>query len=851
MHKNITRYSGVVFSSLFFILALTVLYHELRDYHLYDIISQLKKLSSFQVFVAVLLTILNYLVMTGYDFLAFRFINHPVTYRKIAAVSLISYAFSNNMGLFMFGGAPVRYRLYSPMGLSTVEITNVVIFCSLSLWIGFLTLGGIAFLMGNLTIPHIFDLPLVPVRLIGILFLSLVIMYLLTNTLRKEPLKIGRWSFPLIPVNLSLLQILFSAADWALAGLILYLFLPSPASLSYPEFLGVFLLSQCIGIVSTVPGGLGVFETIMLIMLSPVEAPASIVAALLLFRGIYYLLPLALSIAAMVAGEIIQRMVVAGKVAHYLGGWVSRLAPHALSFATFASGMILLFSVATPPTHGRLAWLTDFVPLPILELSHFLASLSGIGLILLARGLQRRLDGAYILTVILLGSGAVFALLKGVDYEEAILLTVMFIALLNARHHFYRKSSLLNQRFTPGWIAAVTLAMLASLGLGLFAFRHVEYAHDLWWQFAFSGDAPRSLRAMVGSLSVILFFALAKLLSPAVKKPQLPGRDELGKAKLVIEKSSGTNGYLAFLEDKALLFNKGNTAFIMYGVERRSWVAMGDPIGPASEHEELIWQFREFTDRYDGWLAFYQIHEANIPTYVELGLALLKLGEEGIVPLADFSLADGKKSELRRTLHKFDRQGYTFEIIPKAQVPLLLHEFRSISDAWLAEKHVREKGFSLGFFKEEYLSLFPAAVVRKEGKIIAFANLLSGAEEQELSLDLMRHYPDAPNGTMDYLFTNLMLWGKEAGYQRFMLGMAPLAGISDNQLTPFIGRLGAFLYRHGEHFYNFQGLRDYKDKFGPQWEPRYLASPGGFSLPLVITDIAALISRGLKGVILK
>ncbi len=384
------------------------------------------------------------------------------------------------------------------------------VFCSLSLWIGFLTLGGVVFLTGHLTIPHMFNLPLIPVRLIGVLFLSLVSGYLLTNAFRKEPLKIGKWGFPLIPVKLSLLQILFSAADWALTGLILYLFLPSPASLSYPEFLGVFLLAQLIGIVSTVPGGLGVFETVMLIMLSPVEAPASIVAALLLFRGIFYLLPLVLSIAAMVAGEIMQRKAVAKKAAHYLGGWVSRLAPHALSFATFASGMILLFSVATPAAHSRLAWLTDFVPLPILELSHFLASLSGVGLILLARGLQRRLDGAYVLTVILLGAGAVFALLKGFDYEEAVLLTVMLIALLNSRQYFYRKSSLLNQRFTPGWIAALTLTMVASLWLGVFAFRHVEYAHDLWWQFAFSGDAPRSLRAMVGALSVILFFALGQ-----------------------------------------------------------------------------------------------------------------------------------------------------------------------------------------------------------------------------------------------------------------------------------------------------------------------------------------------------
>jgi phosphatidylglycerol lysyltransferase len=179
---------------------------------------------------------------------------------------------------------------------------------------------------------------------------------------------------------------------------------------------------------------------------------------------------------------------------------------------------------------------------------------------------------------------------------------------------------------------------------------------------------------------------------------------------------------------------------------------------------------------------------------------------------------------------------------PKQKCLPLIPGFRNISDAWLASKHTREKGFSLVFFQEEYLCLSPAAVVRRENIIIAFVNVLTGAKYLGLSFDLMRHYPDAPNGTMDYLFTNLMLWGKEPGYQRF---------ISDKQLAPFISWLEAFLYRHGEHFYNFQGLREYKDKFGPQWEPRYLVSPGGFSLPLIVTDLAALVARGLKGVIRK
>ena len=115
----------------------------------------------------------------------------------------------------------------------------------------------------------------------------------------------------------------------------------------------------------------------------------------------------------------------------------------------------------------------------------------------------------------------------------------------------------------------------------------------------------------------------------------------------------------------------------------------------------------------------------------------------------------------------------------------------------------------------------------------------------------MRHLPEAPNGIMDYLFLHLMLWGKNEGYRWFNLGMAPFSGMEARALAPLWNRLGAFLFRHGEHFYNFQGLRQYKQKFDPEWEPRYLVSPGGRALPVILTNIAALISGGIKGVVAK
>jgi phosphatidylglycerol lysyltransferase len=139
--------------------------------------------------------------------------------------------------------------------------------------------------------------------------------------------------------------------------------------------------------------------------------------------------------------------------------------------------------------------------------------------------------------------------------------------------------------------------------------------------------------------------------------------------------------------------------------------------------------------------------------------------------------------------------------------------------------------------------------VHVAGRLVAFANLWMANDRGEMSVDLMRYSSDAPASVMDYLFVSMMLWGRDAGYKTFDLGMASLSGIEGRELAPLWNRAGAWLYRHGEHFYNFQGLRRYKSKFDPQWEPRYLASPGGLALPRALAGVSILISRGLRGVV--
>jgi phosphatidylglycerol lysyltransferase len=176
---------------------------------------------------------------------------------------------------------------------------------------------------------------------------------------------------------------------------------------------------------------------------------------------------------------------------------------------------------------------------------------------------------------------------------------------------------------------------------------------------------------------------------------------------------------------------------------------------------------------------------------------------------------------------------------------------RAVSDDWLHAKASAEKGFSLGFFDESYLVRFPVGVIERHGRIEAFANIWPGPGGQEVSIDLMRYHRDAPKGVMEALFVHLMIWGRDRGYGMFGLGMAPLSGFQDSPVASLWNRLGAFVYEHADAVYNFQGLRAYKDKFDPVWEPRYLAYPGGLRLPRIMADVSALVAGGYRHIFRK
>ncbi len=280
-------------------------------------------------------------------------------------------------------------------------------------------------------------------------------------------------------------------------------------------------------------------------------------------------------------------------------------------------------------------------------------------------------------------------------------------------------------------------------------------------------------------------------------------------------------------------------------------MAPGDPVGPATVRADLIRFFLERCDDYAGTPVFYEIRKDSLHVYADFGLTFVKLGEEAVVDLSQFCLDGSRGKPLRHALRHLEHHGASCRVVPATEVPAILADLRVVSDDWLEHKAGGEKGFSLGFFRPDYVERFPVAVVEQGGRIVAFANLWPGPGTIELSVDLMRYRDDAPNGVMEGLMVCVMRWGREQGYRSFSLGMAPLSGFENSPVAPLWTRLGSFLYAHGETFYNFQGLRAYKDKFHPAWESRYLAYPGGLTLPRTLADVAALISGGYTRILRK
>ncbi|MFY1053250.1 bifunctional lysylphosphatidylglycerol flippase/synthetase MprF [Ectopseudomonas khazarica] len=842
---------GLGLSLLLFGLALLACWHLVREINPDQVRDSLAAVPPRALFTAMLATVLGFLLMLAYEWSASRYADVRLPASTLALGGFCAFAIGNAVGLSALSGGSVRYRLYTRNGLGAGDVARMSLFASLSLGISLPILAALAALfdLADAAAALRLPAPLLALLAVAVLLAALTLVLLLARKrLAERPapgcwqVDLGRFSLRLPGVRMSLVQLLISSLDVLIAASVLYCLLPEAPPFS--SFVLIYMLALAAGVLSHVPGGVGVFEAVLLAAFSSRIDPAGLVAAMLLYRLLYVLLPLLVAGLLLLAVEA-RRLWFPRQVARV----ASNLAVPLLALLVFCAGAVLLFSGVTPTMDEHLEALGFLMPPPLIAASHLAASLVGTLCLLLAQGLRRRLSAAWVLTLVLLCLGVVLSLLKGFDWPEALVLAVIAGVLALFRREFYRPSRLLDMPASGLALAATSGVIAASVWLLLFVYQDVAYSHQLWWQFELDGNAPRGLRAALGSALVLLAVGLTWLLRATPPSIRLPDGEALARARAIVEASRQPEGGLALSGDKALLFHPDGQAFLMYARRGRSLVALFDPIGPPAARAELIWQFRDLCDRHHARPVFYQVRAENLPGYIDIGLTALKLGEEALVDLHTFDLAsNGKEMKaLRYTWNRGQRDGLSLELHAPGAAPL--DALQGISAAWLAGKQVREKGFSLGRFSPEYLAHFRIAVVRFEGRAVAFANLLECQTRAVASLDLMRVLPDAPKSTMEFLMLGLIQQFQGEGYARFSLGMVPLAGLQTRKGAPLPLRLGALVFDRGESFYNFQGLRRFKDKFLPQWEPRYLAVPAGLDPWVALADTAALIAGGLGGLV--
>ncbi|HEY3934568.1 MAG TPA: lysylphosphatidylglycerol synthase domain-containing protein [Gemmatimonadales bacterium] len=509
--STLRRWISLGINAILFGIALAVLRHILTAYHFADIVGALRKIGMIHIAASLALTTAGYGALVGYDYLSLRMAGHPIAVRTMLTASFVSQAVQNSAPVSIVAGGGIRYRLYNRLGVTGAETAAVVAGNVLTFVIGLFAVAGVAFVIAPVSIPHSFHVPAKSLRPIGVIFLLLTITALVlaqrgVGSVRVGPVKLELPSGKTLREELGV-----SVADWLFSAGALYVLMIAGGPVSFPRFMSGFLLTQIVTQVMPLPGGIGVFEAAMLV-LKPRNVPAPMAtAALLAYRVIYYLIPLFVATAVLALeasrtpkSETTPPLRVAREIT-----------PHLFAVLTFITGFILLVSNTLPSQSEGFAWLGNLVRLAVIEGSHFIGSLVGMGLLLLAFGLERRLRGAYRLTVTLIVLGILAALLQAVEVTTAVLLAVLLLLLLTGRREFDRQIPFSEEPLNAGWLVAVAAAVAGLGWLGTSLRVRGDYSKDLWWRFALNDSAPRALRVTISVLMAVAVFYGARLVSAA------------------------------------------------------------------------------------------------------------------------------------------------------------------------------------------------------------------------------------------------------------------------------------------------------------------------------------------------
>jgi phosphatidylglycerol lysyltransferase len=836
---------------LVFIWALVLLHNQLKNLSYTEIINSLKAIPLFRIVLASGIALLYYLILGGYDIVAFKYIGSNVSLKPkdILFTCFVSNVLANNTGYSMLFGGSIRYRLYSTYNVSMVNVTKVLLFSSATMWLGLLAVGGFVFTfspgiagdissINNIVGGFIFTffLKLFPTRTMGIVSIVALLSYVFLSILRSRPVKVFKWTLTFPNIKIVAAQILIAMCDWLVASLTFYVLMPV-GYISYFDLLKVFLIAQFTVIASQVPGGIGVFEGCIAYLLPNSASDSTVVGAVLTYRAIFYLFPLLIALVLLGSFEFAKRFKKGAKI---FGKTLSSAMAQILALSSFFAGMIIMFSTSTPFATARLKFLTNLPPLRFVDLSHFLLSAVAMAMLLISRAIQLRIKNAWNIACILISFAIVLILIAGESPLVLICLIVLLITLLVSKKYFYRDISVLNTSFSLWWFVATCSAFVLSVWIGFFVHKQdiSSWIHlsAFFKNILSATDAARFLRASLG-MGVIMFVVILEQISKNFfKKPVSFTKDDI---KNIAYSSRWAYALNALASDKNYIVNKQKDAFIMYAKSRDSWIALGDPIGKYAHKNELLWKFKEVADKACAKLAFIGIDCEYAQIYNDIGLDIFNLGQEAKIPLRAFNKKEGRFKSFCDLEEDMQSAGFKYKVLHSNQFEQYRGIFAGISKEWEQETNYIERNFIPGKYDDSYMKDMDFGVLEKDGKVCAFSVLAKTKNKYEISSGIVR-YLECDKDVFAYILFKNILQAKEDEYEWFDMGLAyfPTMDNSGEALKYF-----AKMFMFSEHFnYDLISLRNFKDKFCPIWHDKYIAINPDKYMFSFIKNFTALIS---------
>lgn len=497
--KKYLRYLGHILICAIFVLAIYLLYNKLKAYSISQIRESIQQISYGRITCSMFLMVINYMILVGYDWLALKAIHKQLPVAKVSLVSFVGQAVSYNFGALL-GGTTVRYRFYSAWGFSISDIVRLVLMLAVTFWVGALGLCGIIFIFWPPVIPDALahNMPVTDVRILGYFLTGLASAYLVLCFAVRKPVHIFGKEFEFPSPRIAVAQCIVAGVDIVAAAACMYVLLPGGIGITFMDFLPSYLMAQVAVVVTHIPGGVGIFELVIL-ELSHTTHTQAVFAAVLLFRLIYYIIPLLAAAIILAIYEARQQK----NMLREAGRWLSVLSHSISAYLAFVGGVILLVSSTLPTAFAKLPQFYSALPGSVLGLGHLACALSGAALLFASYGLERRQNGAFRLVAGLLICGIVGALLKGFAWETALMTSIILFAICLGRRRFYRTSFFFREKIPFYWLLAALAVLAVVFALGWFLY-HPAWDRATTWGFDRPFNASRTLTAFAG-IAAMLF----------------------------------------------------------------------------------------------------------------------------------------------------------------------------------------------------------------------------------------------------------------------------------------------------------------------------------------------------------